>query len=114
MNSASSKFHRKRIYLSKLGVKSSNMLFSTRLLLLLYSILLVAFLTSSQMITSSSSSSSSSFKVGAEDESELVNKGIRSITLIADDHAIMRVSPDNQLHPGGIEYKMMTFNGTVP
>ena len=60
--------------------------------------------------------SSSSFKVDAdaEDEIELVNRDIRNITLIADDHAIMRVSPDNQLHPGGIEYKMMTFNGTVP
>ncbi|MGA9319290.1 MAG: multicopper oxidase domain-containing protein [Nitrososphaeraceae archaeon] len=82
---------------------------STQLLLLLYSILLVAFLTSLQMITSSSS------LVNAEDESGgLVNRGIRNITLIADDHAIMRVSPDNLLHPGGIEYKMMTFNGTVP
>ena len=59
---------------------------------------------------------SSSFKVDAdaEDEIELVKRDIRNITLIADDHAIMRVSPDNQLHPGGIEYNMMTFNGTVP
>jgi nitrite reductase (NO-forming) len=68
------------------------------------------------MITSSSSTSLLllSSKVDAKDESGLVNKGIRNITLIADDHAIMRVSPDNLLHPGGIEYKMMTFNGTVP
>jgi len=65
------------------------------------------------MITSSSSLLLS-FKVDAEDESGLVNRGIRNITLIADDHVIMRVSPDNLLHPGGIEYKMMTFNGTVP
>ena len=59
---------------------------------------------------------SSSFKVDAdaEDEIELVKRDIRNITLIADDHAIMRVSPDNLLHPGGMEYKMMTFNGTVP
>ena len=59
-------------------------------------------------------SSSLSFKDDAADEGGLVNGRIRNITLIADDHAIMRVSPDNQLHPGGIEYKMMTFNGTVP
>jgi nitrite reductase (NO-forming) len=39
---------------------------------------------------------------------------IRNITLIANDDTITRVSPDNQLHPGGIEYKTMTFNGTVP
>lgn len=83
---------------------------STRLSLLLYFILLIAFLTSSQMIPSSSLS----FKVDAAEEGGLVNGRLRNITLIADDHAIMRVSPDNQLHPGGIEYKMMTFNGTVP
>jgi hypothetical protein len=59
-------------------------------------------------------SSSLSFKVDAAEEGGLVNGRLRNITLIADDHAIMRVSPDNQLHPGGIEYKMMTFNGTVP
>ncbi len=83
-----------------------------RVSLLLYFILLIAFLTSSQMITSSSSLS---FKVdAAADEGGLVSGRIRNITLIADDHAIMRISPDNQLHPGGIEYKMMTFNGTVP
>lgn len=109
---ASINLDRKRIYLTKLVVKSCYMSPGTRLLLLLYFILLVAFLTSSQMIMSSSSSLS--FKVYAADEGGSVNGRIRNITLIADDHAIMRVSPDNLLHPGGIEYKMMTFNGTVP
>jgi len=83
----------------------------TQFLLLFFPVLLVAFLTTSHLITSTSSLSS---KIDAEVESGLVNKGIRNITLIADDHAIMRVSPDNLLHPGGVEYKMMTFNGTVP
>ena len=83
---------------------------STRLSLLLYFILLIAFLTSSQMITSLSLS----FKVdAAADEGGLVSGRISNITLIADDHAIMRISPDNQLHPGGIEYKMMTFKKTA-
>jgi nitrite reductase (NO-forming) len=88
------------------------MLPSTQLLLLLLcSILLVAFLTTSQKITTPALLS---FKVDAEDDNGLVTRAIRYITLIADDHAVIKVSPDNQLHPGGIEYKMMTFNGTVP
>jgi nitrite reductase (NO-forming) len=79
-------------------------------LLLFLPILLVAILTTLDMITSLTLAS----KIDTEDERRLVNESIRNITLIADDHAIMRVSPDNLLHPGGIEYKMMTFNGTVP
>jgi hypothetical protein len=69
---------------------------------------------SSPSPSSSSSSSLLSSKIDADDERGLVNIDIRNITLIADDHAVMRISPDNLLHPGGIEYKMMTFNGTVP
>ena len=26
----------------------------------------------------------------------------------------VKVAPDNILHPGGIEYAAMTFNGTIP
>jgi nitrite reductase (NO-forming) len=48
------------------------------------------------------------------DENRSVNVAIRNITLIADDDVITKVAPDNQLHPGGIELKTMTFNGTVP
>jgi nitrite reductase (NO-forming) len=50
----------------------------------------------------------------AQDENSFLNVVIQNITLIADDDTITRVAPDNQLHPGGIEYKTMTFNGTVP
>lgn len=49
-----------------------------------------------------------------QDENGSVNVAIRNITLIADDDTITRIAPDNQLHPGGIEFKTMTFNGTVP
>jgi nitrite reductase (NO-forming) len=48
------------------------------------------------------------------DENTSVNMAIRNIILIADDDVITKVAPDNQLHPGGIEFKTMTFNGTVP
>jgi len=50
----------------------------------------------------------------AQDENGSVNVAIQNITLIADEDAITRVAPDNQLHPGGVEFKTMTFNGTVP
>jgi nitrite reductase (NO-forming) len=37
----------------------------------------------------------------------------KHFTLIADEVAV-QVAPDNPLHPGGIMYNAMTFNGTVP
>lgn len=39
---------------------------------------------------------------------------IKKFTLIADDKNIVKISPDNTLHPGGILYKAMTYNGTIP
>jgi nitrite reductase (NO-forming) len=39
---------------------------------------------------------------------------IKKFTLIADDKNIVQISPDNTLHPGGIFYKAMTYNGTIP
>ena len=39
---------------------------------------------------------------------------IKKFTLIADDKNIVKISPDNTLHPGGILYKVMTYNGTIP
>jgi nitrite reductase (NO-forming) len=39
---------------------------------------------------------------------------IKKFTLIADDRNIVKISPDNTLHPGGIFYKAMTYNGTIP
>ena len=38
---------------------------------------------------------------------------IKKFTLIADEN-ILKVSPDNALHPGGVLYNAMTFNGTIP
>jgi hypothetical protein len=91
------------------------MSFRTQFLLVFLPFLLVAFLAVPHTTMSSSSSASLlSSKIDSDDERGLVSADIRNITLIANDRAIMRISPDNLLHPGGIEYKMMTFNGTVP
>jgi nitrite reductase (NO-forming) len=38
---------------------------------------------------------------------------LRDILLIADENRLM-VAPDNDLHPGGVWYNAMTFNGTIP
>ncbi|WP_415280586.1 multicopper oxidase domain-containing protein [Candidatus Nitrososphaera sp. FF02] len=37
----------------------------------------------------------------------------RHVTLIADE-TVVQVAPDNALHPGGLMYNAMTFNGTIP
>ncbi|MEW5839392.1 MAG: nitrite reductase, partial [Thermoproteota archaeon] len=37
----------------------------------------------------------------------------RQVTLIANENEVM-VAPDNALHPGGLKYNAMTFNGTIP
>jgi nitrite reductase (NO-forming) len=37
----------------------------------------------------------------------------KKVTLIADE-AEVQVAPDNALHPGGITYRAMVFNGTIP
>jgi nitrite reductase (NO-forming) len=44
---------------------------------------------------------------------EISNGSIKQVVLFALD-AVVRLSPDNQLKPGGILYEAMTFNGTVP
>jgi nitrite reductase (NO-forming) len=41
------------------------------------------------------------------------NGATRHVTLIADE-TVVQVAPDNALHPGGLMYNAMTFNGTVP
>jgi nitrite reductase (NO-forming) len=41
------------------------------------------------------------------------SSNIKKFTLIADEN-ILKVSADNALHPGGILYNAMTFNGTIP
>ncbi|MFZ0741276.1 MAG: multicopper oxidase domain-containing protein, partial [Nitrososphaeraceae archaeon] len=37
----------------------------------------------------------------------------KKFTLIAHER-VVQISPDNELHPGGIFYKAMTFNGSIP
>jgi nitrite reductase (NO-forming) len=44
---------------------------------------------------------------------EISNGKVKRVVLFALD-AVIRVSPDNELKPGGILYEAMTFNGTVP
>lgn len=48
--------------------------------------------------------------LGAEAQSTGVTK---KVTLIADEMDV-QVAPDNALHPGGVMYRAMVFNGTVP
>jgi len=48
--------------------------------------------------------------LGAQVQSTGVTK---KVTLIADEMDV-QVAPDNALHPGGIMYRAMVFNGTVP
>ena len=43
----------------------------------------------------------------------VVDGNVRKIVLFAYD-AVLQVAPDNQLKPGGVLYKAMTFNGTIP
>ena len=38
---------------------------------------------------------------------------VKNVLLIAGENKV-KVAPDNALHPGGIEYAAMTFNGTIP
>src|SRR5690349_8081127 len=37
----------------------------------------------------------------------------KHVTLIATEK-VLQVAPDDPLHPGGIKYNAMTFNGTIP
>jgi nitrite reductase (NO-forming) len=45
--------------------------------------------------------------------SEISNGNVKRVVLFALD-AVVQLSPDNQLKPGGVLYEAMTFNGTVP
>src|ERR671916_2607969 len=37
----------------------------------------------------------------------------KQVLLIANENKV-QIAPNNALHPGGIEYAAMTFNGTIP
>src|SRR5215217_5141831 len=46
-------------------------------------------------------------------EQENTGGNIKQVTLIASETDV-QVAPDNALHPGGVMYRAMTFNGTIP
>ena len=48
-----------------------------------------------------------------EEEQQNTTGNIKRVTLIADEVDV-QVAPDNPLHPGGVMYRAMVFNGTVP
>jgi len=51
-------------------------------------------------------------KVMAQEEDE-EDGPVKQVLLIANENPV-KVAPANVLHPGGIEYAAMTFNGTIP
>jgi nitrite reductase (NO-forming) len=48
-----------------------------------------------------------------EEEQQNTTGNIKRVTIIADE-ADVQIAPDNPLHPGGVMYRAMVFNGTVP
>jgi nitrite reductase (NO-forming) len=50
-------------------------------------------------------------KVMAQEEE--ADGPVKQALLIANENKV-KIAPDNALHPGGIEYAAMTFNGTIP
>jgi nitrite reductase (NO-forming) len=48
-----------------------------------------------------------------EEEQQNTTGNIKRVTIIADE-ADVQIAPDNPLHPGGVTYRAMVFNGTVP
>src|SRR5918911_2159035 len=49
----------------------------------------------------------------AQEEQNTASTTPKRVTLIADEVDV-QVAPDNPLHPGGVMYKAMVFNGTIP
>jgi nitrite reductase (NO-forming) len=49
-------------------------------------------------------------KASAQEDED---RPVKQALLIANENKV-RIAPDNALHPGGIEYAAMTFNGTIP
>ena len=49
-------------------------------------------------------------KVFAQEDED---RPVKNVLLVANENKV-KVAPDNALHPGGIEYAAMTFNGTIP
>src|ERR671917_378213 len=53
------------------------------------------------------------FSAQAQEEQNTASTTPKRVTLIADEVDV-QISPDNPLHPGGVMYRAMVFNGTVP
>jgi nitrite reductase (NO-forming) len=51
-------------------------------------------------------------KVSAQQDDEEEGPA-KQVLLVANENKV-QIAPDNALHPGGIEYAAMTFNGTIP
>jgi nitrite reductase (NO-forming) len=49
----------------------------------------------------------------AQEEQNTASTTPKRVTLIADEVDV-QISPDNPLHPGGVMYRAMVFNGTIP
>ncbi|HEU5120198.1 MAG TPA: plastocyanin/azurin family copper-binding protein [Candidatus Nitrosocosmicus sp.] len=52
-------------------------------------------------------------KVMAQEDEEEDQGPVKQVLLVANENPL-KIAPDNILHPGGIEYAAMTFNGTIP
>jgi plastocyanin len=52
------------------------------------------------------------FSAQAQEE-ESTTGNVKRVTMIADEVDV-QIAPDNALHPGGVTYRAMVFNGTVP
>ncbi len=50
-------------------------------------------------------------KVFAQEDAK--DRPVKNVLLVANELKV-KIAPDNALHPGGIEYAAMTFNGTIP
>ena len=53
------------------------------------------------------------FGAQAQEEEETATGDIKRVTMIADEVDV-QIAPDNPLHPGGVMYTAMVFNGTIP
>src|SRR5215204_7699438 len=49
-------------------------------------------------------------KVFAQEDED---RPVKNVLLVANENKV-QIAPNNALHPGGIEYAAMTFNGTIP
>jgi nitrite reductase (NO-forming) len=53
------------------------------------------------------------FGAQAQEEQNTASTTPKRVTLIGDEVDV-QIAPDNPLHPGGVMYRAMTFNGTIP